>query len=60
MPRQENRYKPQQLLQNTRRVRHIQEEQETVMAEEEEETVDGAAALYIKEIKEDWSSINIV
>ena len=60
MTRQENRYMPQQQLQNTRRVRHIQEEQEQATAEEEEETVDGEAALYIKELMEDWSSINIV
>ena len=61
MPRQENRCKPQQQLQNTRRVRHIQEEQEQATTEEEEdETVDGEAALYIKKLMEDWSSINIV
>ena len=61
MPRQENRYMPQQQLQNTRRVCHIQEEQKQATAEEEEEeTLDGEAALYIKELMEDWSSINIL
>ena len=51
---------PPQQLQNTRRVRHIQEEQEQATAEEEEDTVDGEAALYIKELIEYWYSINIV
>ena len=60
MPRQEKRYMPQQQLQNTRIVRHIQEEQEQATAEEEEETLDEEVALYIKELMEDWSSINIV
>ena len=63
--RQENRYTPQQQQQqqqpqNTRRVRHIQEEEEQEPTEEENETVDGEAALYIKELMEDWSSINII
>ena len=34
-------------------MRHIQEEQEQATAEQEEETVDGEAALYIKELMED-------
>ena len=59
-PRQENRYTPQNQPQNTRRVRHIQDEQEQESAEEESETVDGEAASYIKELMEDWSAINIV
>ena len=58
--RQENRYMTQQQPQNTLRVRHIQEEEEQAPAEEENETVDGEAALYIKKLMEDWSSINIV
>ena len=61
IPRQENKYSPQQQFQQTRRVRHIQEEQQQEEEEEqEEETVDGEAALYIKELMEDWSAINIV
>ena len=56
--RQKNRYIPQQQPQNTRRVRHIQEG-EQAPAQEENETVDGEAALYIKQLMEDWSSINI-
>ena len=59
-PRQENRYTPQNQPQNTRRVRHIQEEQEQESPEEESETIDGEAALDIKELMEDWSAINIV
>ena len=59
-PRQENRYTPQNQPQNTRRVRHIQEDQEQESPEEESETVDGEAALYIKELMEDLSAINIV
>ena len=59
-PRQENRYTPQNQPQNTQRVLHIQEEQEQESPEEESETVDGEAALYIKELMEDWSAINIV
>ena len=59
--RQENSYPSQQQFQQTRRVRHIQEEREQVTEEErEDETVDGEAALYIKELMEDWSSINFV
>ena len=58
--RQENRYTPHQQPQNTSRVRHIQEKEEQEPAEEENETVDGEAALYIKELMEDWSSINII
>ena len=48
----------QQITPQTRRVRHVkepdicEEEQET-----EEETVDPEAALYIKELMEDWSSV---
>ena len=60
-PYQENKYPSQQQFQQTRRVRNMQEEQEQVAEEErEEETVDGEAALYIKELMENWSSINIV
>ena len=51
----------QQTTPQTRRVRHVkeqdicEEEQET-----EEETVDAEAALYIKELMEDWSSVNTI
>ena len=55
---QENKNTPQQQVQQTRRVRHIQEEQQQEEEEPEEETMDGEAALYIKELIEDWSSIN--
>ena len=57
--RQENKNTPQQHFQQTRRVRHIQEEQQEE-EEQEDETVDGEAALYIKKLMQDWSSINIV
>ena len=59
-PRKENKYTPQNQPQNTQRVRHIQEKQEQESPEEESETVDGKAALYIKELMENWSAINIV
>ena len=51
----------QQTTPQTRRVRHVkeqdicEEEQET-----EEETVDAEAALYIKELMGDWSSVNTI
>ena len=67
IPRQENKYSPQQQFQQTRRVRLIQEEEQEEEEEEEEEedeqeeeTVDGEAALYVKVLMEDWSSINVV
>ena len=46
-PRQENRNIPQQQIQQTRRVRHIKEQQQ------EDETVDREAAFYIKDLMED-------
>ena len=58
-PLQENKNTSQQQFQQTGRVRHIQEEQQQQEeAEQEEEMVEGEAMLYIKELMEDWSSIN--
>ena len=47
----------QQSTPQTRRVRHVKEREKCV---EEEETVDAEAALYIKELMEDWSSVNTI
>ena len=59
--RQENIVNPQQQKQQqTRRVRHIKEQQPEEKGDSEEETVDSAAALHIKELMGDWSSVNIV
>ena len=49
----------QQNIPQTRRVRHIKEQQQSE-EEAEEETVDAEAALYIKELMGDWSSVNII
>ena len=44
-----------------RRVRHVKEQEKCVEEEEtEEETVNAEPALYIKELKEDWSSVNTI
>ena len=49
----------QQSTPQTRRFRHVKEQDKCVEEEEtEEETVDAEAALYIKELMEDWSSVN--
>ena len=55
-------YTQQQNTPQTRRVRHIKEQQniEEDDEAENEETVDAEAALYIKELMEDWSSVNTV
>ena len=50
-PREENKYPSQHQFQQTRTVRHIQEEQEQVPEEERED--EAVAALYIKELMED-------
>ena len=51
----------QQSTPQTRRVRHVKEQEKCVEEEEtEEETVDAEAALYIKELMEDWSSVNTI
>ena len=45
----------------TRRVRRVKEQEKCVEEEEtEEETVDAEAALYIKELMEDWSAVNTI
>ena len=46
----------------TKRVQHIKEQQQSEEEEEahQEETVDAEAALYIKELMEDWSSVNTI
>ena len=55
-------YTHQQNTPQTRRVRHVKEQQniEEDDEAENEETVDAEAALYIKELMEDWSSVNTV
>ena len=55
-------YTQQQNTPQTRRVRHVKEQQsiEEDDEAENEETVDAEAALYIKELMEDWSSVNTV
>ena len=51
----------QQSTPQTRTVRHVKEQEKCVEEEEtEEETVDAEAALYIKELMEDWSSVNTI
>ena len=51
----------QQSTPQTRGVRHVKEQEMCVEEEEtEEETVDAEAALYIKELMEDWSSVNTI
>ena len=51
----------QQSTPRTRRFRHVKEQEKCVEEEEtEEETVDAEAALYIKEVMEDWSSVNTI
>ena len=53
--------KQQQSTPQTIRVRHVKEQQKCVEEEEtEEETVNAEAALYIKELMEDWSSVNTI
>ena len=47
-------YKPPQ----TRRIRNIN--QEKTESEQLEESVDAEAALYIKELQEDWANINLI
>ena len=52
---------PQNTTPQTRRVRHVKEPDNDEEEEEaEEETVDAEAALYIKELMEDWSSVNTI
>ena len=51
----------QQTTPQTRRVRHVKEQDICEEEEEtEEETVDAEAALYIKELMENWSSVNTI
>ena len=50
----------QQKTPQTRRVRHIKEQQQDEEDEPEEETMDAEAALYIKELMEDWSSVSTI
>ena len=51
----------QQTTLQTRRVRHVKEQDICDEEEEvEEETVDAEAALYIKDLMEDWSSVNTI
>ena len=51
----------QQSTPQTRRVRHIKKQQQFEEEEEvEEETVHAEAALYIKKLMEDWSSVNTI
>ena len=51
----------QQSTSQARRVRHIKEQQQSEEEEEtEEKRVDTEAALYIKELMEDWSSLNTI
>ena len=51
----------QQSTSQTRRIRHVKEQEKCVKEEEtEEETVDTEAALYIKELIEDWPSVNTI
>ena len=56
------KFTQQQSTSQTRRVRHVKEQQhsEEKAETEEEETVDGEAALYIKELMEHWSSVNTI
>ena len=55
-------YTQQQNTPQTRRVRHVKEQQsiEENDEAENEETVNAEAALYIKELMKDWSSVNTV
>ena len=59
--RQENRsITQQQNQQQTKRVRHIQEQQQSKEEEPGEVTVYAEAAQSIKELMEDWASVNTV
>ena len=58
--KKENRNAPQQQNKQTRTVRHIQEQQKDKEREQEDKTVDAESALYIKELIEDWASVNTV
>ena len=53
-----NNTSPQVKHQQTRRVNHIK--QGTEESDHTEESVDAEAALYIKELHEDWANINII
>ena len=53
-----NNTSPQFKQQQTRRVKHIK--QETEESDHTEESVDAEAALYIKELHEDWANINTI
>ena len=55
-------YTQQQNTPQTRRVRHVKEQQniEEDDEAENEETVDAEATLYIKKLMEDWSTVNTV
>ena len=53
-----NNTSPQLKQQQTRRVKHIK--QETEESDHTEESVDAEAALYKKQIHEDWAHINII
>ena len=52
-----NKTSPQLKQQQSRRVKHIK--QETEESDHTEESVDAEAALYIKELHDDWANINI-
>ena len=53
-----NNSSPQYKQQQTRRVKHIK--RETPESDQTEESVDAEAALYIKEVHEDWANINLI
>ena len=50
----------QQSAPQTRRIRHKRTTTTSEEGEAEEETADPKAALYIKELMEDWPSVNII
>ena len=52
-----NQY-PQYKQKQTRRVKHVK--QETPKRDQTEESIIAAAALYIKELHEDWANINLI
>ena len=59
--KQDIRKTPQQQSTPQTRIRHIKEQQQCEEEEEtEEETVDAEAALNIKELMEEWSSVNTI
>ena len=53
-----NNPSPHYKQQQTRRVKHIKHE--TTESDQTEESVDAEAALYIKELHEDWVNVNLI